>query len=194
MAAGSISAPEMFETLAVLHLHSDWSLRGESKPQVGQAISRLQRMSQQEWSDFLHFAELQRVYLRTLRLLEKWSAVGAFTPPFDDLHDLEQREHRQVEDALASLNDVVRALELTGHTPLVIKTLDHWPDIGSDLDLFINASQHDTVRAMRSELQAEPQSQSWGDRLAHKWNFQIPGQARLVEIHIRVPGTDGRAG
>ncbi|HEX4783181.1 MAG TPA: hypothetical protein VH350_02500 [Candidatus Sulfotelmatobacter sp.] len=191
MATVSISAAEMFEMLAVMHLHSDWSMRGESKPQIGQAISRLQRMSKQEWSEFLHFAELQRVYLRTLRLLEKWSAVGAFTPPFDYLHDLEQREHRQVEDALTALNSVARALDLTGHTPLVIKTLDHWPDIGSDLDLFINASQHDTVRAMRSELQAEPQEQSWGDRLAHKWNFKIPGQGRLAEIHVGCLGQTG---
>lgn len=189
--AGGISSAEMFELLAVLHLHSDWSLSGEARPQVGQAIARLQRMSKPEWSEFLHFAEVQRVYLRTLRLLEKWAAVGAFASPFDDLHDLEQREHRKVEDALATLNSVVRALELTGHTPLVIKTLDHWPDIGSDLDLFIGASENDTVRAMRSELQAEPQEQSWGDRLAHKWNFQIPGQERLVEIHVGCLGQTG---
>ena len=32
-------------------------------------------MSQEEWSDFLRFAELQRVYLRTLQLLEKWAAA-----------------------------------------------------------------------------------------------------------------------
>ena len=191
MAGGSNSAAEMFEMLAVMHLHSDWSPRGEGRPQVAQAILRLQRMSKQEWSDFLHFAQVQRVYLRTLRLLEKWAAVGAFTPPFDDLHDLEQRERWQVEEALATLNDVVRALELTGHTPLVIKTLDHLPDIGSDLDLFLGASERDTVRAMRSELQAEPQAQSWGDRLAHKWNFQIPGQSRLVEIHVGCLGQTG---
>jgi hypothetical protein len=35
------------------------------------------------------------------------------------------------------LDKVVRALELTGHSPIVIKTLDHWPDIGSDLDLLL---------------------------------------------------------
>ncbi len=191
MAASTIGPAEMFEMLAVMHLHSDRSPHGDAKPQLEKMVLRLQRMSKLEWTDFLHFSELQRVYLRTLRLLEKWAAVGAFTPPFDDLHDLEQREHRQVEDALATLNNVVRALELTGHTPLVIKTLDHWPDIGSDLDLFIGASERDTVRAMRSELQAEPQAQSWGDRLAHKWNFQIPGQARFVEIHVGCLGQTG---
>ena len=47
------------------------------------------------------------------------------------------------------------------------------------------------VRVMRSELQAEPQPQSWGDRLAHKWNFRIPGLPQLVEIHIGCLGQTG---
>ena len=34
-------------------------------------------MSEEEWSEFLRFAELQRVYLRTLQLLEKWAAADA---------------------------------------------------------------------------------------------------------------------
>ncbi|MGD1079040.1 MAG: hypothetical protein ABR881_12030 [Candidatus Sulfotelmatobacter sp.] len=193
MATGSASAAEMFEMLALLHLHALPALgpRGETDSQIGPVLTRLQRMSKQEWSDFLHFAELQRVYLRTLQRLEKWTAVGAFAAPFDDLQDLAQGEHWQVENSLAVLHRVVRGLELTGHTPLVIKTLDHWPDIGSDLDLFIAASARDTVRAMRSELQAEPQPQSWGDRLAHKWNFRVPGQPRLVEIHVGCLGQTG---
>ena len=44
---------------------------------------------------------------------------------------------------------------------------------------------------MRSELQAEVQPQSWGDRLAHKWNFRIPGLPQLVEIHIGCLGQTG---
>jgi hypothetical protein len=193
MIKGQGSAAEMFEMLAVLHLQAPPvpSQRGQLGPQVAQVLAGLQRMSKEQWSEFLRFAELQRVYLRTLQLLEKWTASGAFAPPFDNLRDLERTEQRQVEDALAALNKVVRALELTGHTPLVIKTLDHWPDIGSDLDLFISATERDTVRAMQSELQAEPQPQSWGDRLAHKWNFRIPGQPRLVEIHVGCLGQTG---
>jgi hypothetical protein len=183
----------MFEMLAVLHLHASPSpgQRGEPTAQIGQVLSGLQRMCKEEWSDFLRFAELQRVYLRTLQLLEKWAAADAVVPRFEGLQDLAQIEQRQVEGALAALHQIVRALELTGHTPLVIKTLDHWPDIGSDLDLFIAATERDTVRAMQSELQAEPQPQSWGDRLAHKWNFRIPGLPRLVEIHVGCLGQTG---
>jgi len=188
-------AAAMFEMLALLHLHTlaPRGQRGES-PQMDEALSRVQRMSKEEWSDFLRFAEMQRVYLRTLQLLEKWDvggAAGARSVGPVGLEDLAQVEERQNGCALAALEKVVRALELTGHSPVVIKTLDHWPDIGSDLDLFIAASEADTVRVMRTELQAEPQPRSWGDRLAHKWNFQVPGLPQLVEIHVGCLGQTG---
>jgi hypothetical protein len=189
-------AGAMFETLAVLHFHALKPPRqqGEISPQIERALSVLQRMSKEEWSDFLHFAQLQRVYLRTLQLLEKWNVVAAAASRFvgpDGLEYLAQSEGRQIGHALAALEKVVLALELTGHSPIVIKTLDHWPDIGSDLDLFTAASEADTVHAMQSELRAETQPQSWGDRLAHKWNFRIPGLPQLVEIHVGCLGQTG---
>jgi hypothetical protein len=185
-------AAAMFETLAVLHLHAPTPpVQGETSPQLDRVLWGLQHMSPAEWSDFLSFAELQRVCLRTLQLVEKWTAVGAIAPHFDGLKNLAEVEHREIGGALGTLDQVVRALELTGHSPIVIKTLDHWPDIGSDLDLFISATEVDTVRVMQSELQAETQPQSWGDRLAHKWNFRIPGLPRLVEIHVGCLGQTG---
>jgi hypothetical protein len=182
----------MFETLAILHLHAlaGPGQRGETSAQIERELWGLQRMSKEEWSDFLRFAELQRVKLRTLQLLEKWSVSDAVEPRFDGIENLVQVEQQEIGRALAALDKVVRALEPTG-TPLVIKTLDHWPDIGSDLDLFTAATDGDVVRAMRSELQAELQRQSWGDRLAHKWNFRIPGLSQLVEIHVGRLGQTG---
>jgi hypothetical protein len=44
---------------------------------------------------------------------------------------------------------------------------------------------------MQDELQAVPQPRSWGDRLAHKWNFRIPGLPQLVEIHMGCLGQTG---
>ena len=69
-------AAVMFEMLAVLHLHAVTlpGQRGETNPQIEEVLSGLHRMTKEEWSDFLRFAELQRVYLRTVQLLGKWAA------------------------------------------------------------------------------------------------------------------------
>ncbi len=192
MKTGRGRAAAMFDTLAVLHLHalSPTAPRSEASPHIERALSQLQKMSREEWTEFLAFAELQRVLLRTLRLLDKWERSGVALT-CDRLSDRAAAEERKVLDAVGVLQKIVQALDKTGHSPLVIKTLDHWPDLGSDLDLFISATEQDTVRVMRSELQAEPQPQSWGDRLAHKWNFQIPGLSRLVEIHVGCLGQTG---
>jgi hypothetical protein len=193
MKKGRERAAAMFETLAVLHLHAltFQGELGETSPQLERVLSGLQRMSREEWSEFLSFAELQCVYLRTLQLLQKWHVADVVGPLQFGLQELVQIEQQQVGRALAALYKVACALERTGHPPTVIKTLDHWPDIGSDLDLFITATEADTVRVMQSELRAEPQPQSWGDRLAHKWNFRIPGLTRLVEIHVGCLGQTG---
>lgn len=183
----------MFEALAVLHLHelTPPAQHGQTTPQIEKTLVALQRCSSEKWSDFLRFAELQRVYLRTLQLLQKWSAAGAFAPPGNGLENLAKVEQRRIECALAVLQKVLVTLELAGYSPIVIKTLDHWPDIGTDVDLFTAANGADILRVMQSEMQAEMQPRSWGDRLAHKWNFRIPGLAPLVEIHV---GCLGQAG
>ncbi len=185
-------ARTMFEILSVLHLNAlaPAEQRSIARSEVERVLSQLRNMSAEERVEFLRFAELQRIKLRTLRLLQQRSANGV-APIFEDIQELAHAEEQRIADALTTLDKIVRGLELTGRSPLVIKTLDHYPDIGSDLDLFISASQDDTVRVMRSELQAEVQPQSWGDRLAHKWNFQIPGLPQLVEIHVGCLGQTG---
>ena len=196
MTKGTGLSAAMFETLAALHLRalSPEEQQRQASLHIERVLAGLQIMSREEWCDFRCFAELQRTGLRTLQVLGRWAGTDAFAPLFQSTEDLEylsQVEQRRVEHALFALSKVVRALEFTGHSPVVIKTLDHWPDIGSDLDLFTAATEDDTVRVMRSELQAEPQPQSWGDRLAHKWNFRIPGLPQLVEIHVGCLGQTG---
>jgi hypothetical protein len=183
----------MFEMLAVLHLHAltPSGQRGELTTRVERTLAAMQHMPAEDWEHLLRFAELQRVRLRTLQLLERWDRMGAIHLKSESLENSVQTEERHIARALAGLRKVVRALEQTGYSPIVIKTLDHWPDIGSDMDLFISASEGETVRILREELQAAIEPQSWGDRLAHKWNFRIPGLPLLVEIHVGRLGQTG---
>jgi hypothetical protein len=73
----------------------------------------------------------------------------------------------------------------------VIKSLDHWPDLGGDLDLYTSGERDAVIHVFTQQFGAELEPQSWGDRLANKWNFRIPGLPELVECHVKWLGQTG---
>lgn len=100
-------------------------------------------------------------------------------------------EHRRIEHALGFLTQICTALEDDGCPVIVIKSLDHWPDLGSDLDLYTDADPSAVVAVMRTKFRATLADRSWGDRLANKWNFIVPGLPELIEVHARRLGQTG---
>jgi hypothetical protein len=100
-------------------------------------------------------------------------------------------EQARIRTALPFLSDVCAAFADQAYEVTVIKTLDHWPDFGSDMDLYTGASPEDVLRLMRTRFDAQLAPRSWGDRLANKWNFMIPGLPEAVEIHMGRLGQTG---
>lgn len=100
-------------------------------------------------------------------------------------------ERARINNAMPFLHAICAAFEEEGHDVTVIKSLDHWPDLGSDLDLYTNADSEKVARLMMRRFQARLATRSWGDRLACKWNFLIPGLPEAVEIHIGRLGQTG---
>jgi hypothetical protein len=99
-------------------------------------------------------------------------------------------ERARIHNALSFLSPICRALESAGDV-IVIKALDHWPDLGSDLDLYTTARGADVVAIMRERFHAQLAQRSWGDRLAGKWNFIVPGLPELLEVHAGRLGQTG---
>jgi hypothetical protein len=102
-----------------------------------------------------------------------------------------EKERARIEIAQMYLCKICDAFEQHGHKVAVIKSLDHWPDLGSDLDLYTDSRPEDVIKLMRSIFDAEIAQRSWGDRLAHKWNFMIPGLPEAVEVHVGRLGQTG---
>jgi len=100
-------------------------------------------------------------------------------------------EGARIENAMSFLQRICATFQTEGYDVTVIKSLDHWPDLGSDLDLYTNASSADVRRLMARSFEAQLAPRSWGDRLAHKWNFVIPGLPEAVEIHMGRLGQTG---
>jgi len=100
-------------------------------------------------------------------------------------------EHERIAAAVDFLNVLCAAFKESRLDATVIKSLDHWPDLGSDIDLYTNASPEAVCAMMRSRFNGRLTARSWGDRLACKWNFLIPGLPESVEVHVGRLGQTG---
>jgi hypothetical protein len=101
------------------------------------------------------------------------------------------KERARIMNALSKLETICNALEQAGCQVTVMKSLDHWPDLGNDLDLYSTADEKLVCKVMNSQFQAHTEPRSWGDRLANKWNFQIAGLPEAIEVHAKRLGQTG---
>lgn len=105
--------------------------------------------------------------------------------------EIVQAERERIGLATIYLRRICDAFWAASLDLTVIKTLDHWPDFGSDIDLYTNANPSAVSSLMRQEFGATIAARSWGDRLAGKWNFEIPGLPEPAEIHMCRLGQTG---
>lgn len=148
-------------------------------------------MSEENFGELVKLADTHHVAVRALRVVEQ-AAVGDGKKRLQEwCSEALQAEEIRISNAVEWLHAIVHALQDSGCAVTVIKSLDHWPDLGSDLDLYTSGSPERVVQVMQQKLQAELEPRSWGDRLANKWNFQVPGLKELIEIHVRYLGQTG---
>lgn len=93
-------------------------------------------------------------------------------------------ERARITNALSHLRTVCEVLEEAGCPVVVMKTMDHWPDLGNDLDLVTTGQRRTVLRVLTQHFGARIEARSWGDRLANKWNFALPGLRESIEAHI----------
>jgi hypothetical protein len=148
-------------------------------------------ISREEFDDLLTLANLNHVVIRGMAKF-----LGIVRSAGDEVRaqwalDALAAEEARINTAVPFLHDICRAFEDHGHQVTVIKSLDHWPDLGSDLDLYTDARPEDVIALMTRRFGAAVSTRSWGDRLACKWNFEIPGLPESVEIHVGRLGQTG---
>jgi len=165
----------------------------EANPGSGFELRRrLLGLSHEEFGAFLELAQLNHVIVRGLNiLLDSKSGEYGVDACVKQAQDALDAELSRVRTATLFLHEVCQSLASRGHRIVVIKSLDHWPDLGSDLDLYTDSQPRDICNFMTESLRAKIGSRSWGDRLACKWNFEIPGLPEAIEIHIGRLGQTG---
>jgi Uncharacterised nucleotidyltransferase len=148
-------------------------------------------LSREEFDGALTFADSNHVTMRTIEIFRQAMIAGNDCNRAQWAQDALQREAARIANALSFLCAICDALDSEGCDVVVIKSLDHWPDLGSDLDLYTDAEPAAVIRVMRDRFQAQVAARSWGDRLANKWNFIVPGLPESVEVHVRRLGQTG---
>jgi hypothetical protein len=147
-------------------------------------------LSEAEMAELEALAHSHHVVVRAFPRLRQMMSSEGNAQRADCMQRVVEKEQERIQLALSFLEPICRALEAAGGV-VVIKSLDHWPDLGSDLDLFTDAEGADVVALMRKSFNAELAERSWGDRLANKWNFIVPGLPELVEVHVGRLGQTG---
>ena len=169
-------------------------LRNESTANSPDRIElkrELLNLSRAEYEDLAKLADSNHVIVRGLEIFlnlmrEKGDAVRA-----EWAESALAVEKTRIHTAMMFLHEICSAFEEHEYSVTVIKSLDHWPDLGSDLDIYTDAKPEDVFKLMSRRFSAQVAPQSWGDRLAHKWNFVIPGLPEAVEVHIGRLGQTG---
>jgi hypothetical protein len=184
MALASPKEKEIIHILSLLALNPQGS---------GEAFAAFERLNESEREEFLSLADSNHVVLRALEPLRAAASNGTATNVGITEWAGARIEHERgrIAKALASLHEICVELEAAGCAATVMKSLDHYPDLGSDLDLYTTADEEAIVEVMTKRFQARIEARSWGDRLAHKWNFAVPGLPEAIEVHAQRLGQTG---
>lgn len=148
-------------------------------------------MSEERFGELLKLADTHHVTMRALNVVEIAASKQGKVQVQQWCEQALRAETIRITNAVEWLRVIVDALQDSGCRVSVIKSLDHWPDLGSDLDLYTSGAPERVIQVMQQKLKAELEARSWGDKLANKWNFQVPGLNELVEIHVRYLGQTG---
>lgn len=154
-------------------------------------LPELQSMNEQDRAEFLRLADMHHVIVRALEPVAQAATAAGDLGLARWAADAIETERARVVNALTMLHDICNTLEAAGCPTTVMKSLDHFPDLGSDLDLYTTAPADRVIFTMTGKMGAKLSPRSWGDRIAQKWNFAVPGLPESVEIHVQRLGQMG---
>ena len=148
-------------------------------------------LSRENFDELVALAHSNHVIVRGLEAYRLIVSAAGDTERDEWASNALLAEKTRISNAVNWVSTICQTLKADGVDVTVMKSLDHWPDFGSDIDLYTNSSSEDVISAMHKHFVAEIAPRSWGDRLAGKWNFLIPTLEEPVEVHAGRLGQTG---
>jgi hypothetical protein len=165
--------------------------QGTTASQNRHVVAAVSAMPRERFDELVALASSNHVIIRAMEVIGAMMREAGDNERASWAEEARTAEQRRIDNALSFLKRICTAFEEEGHDVTVIKSLDHWPDLGSDLDLYTNTDPVKVGEMMGRRFNAQLAARSWGDRLARKWNFEIPGLPEAVEIHMGRLGQTG---
>lgn len=173
---------------------SELLLSTSGQDQAWPVAAAARELSAEQFEELLALASANHVVVRGLEVFRGIMLAGQDAVRAEWAAAALAAERSRIAGGIRALGEVCDAFQAESLDVTVMKSLDHWPDMGNDLDLYTNASPVAVCDLMTRRFQARIASRSWGDRLACKWNFEIPGLPEPVEVHIGRLGQTGEQG
>src|SRR5712672_3402614 len=134
------------DTLARLMVRAYCESNRETLPQDLEHLKRdleyVGGLNRKQATEFLDLANSNHVVVRALATLQNAAVALNESRIGDWCEESVTGERARIEHAIGMLQRICNSLESRGCKVAVIKSLDHWPDLGSDLDLYTTANQH----------------------------------------------------
>jgi hypothetical protein len=156
-----------------------------------QELRFLSGLSDEQLREYLDLSDAHHVTVRIIQIVQASAPSHGYRDIGERLQAPLAIEQKRINNALQFLNSICQELQSAACPVTVIKSLDHWPDLGGDLDLYSTGDKDAVINVFKTRFGAELEPQSWGDRLANKWNFRTPGLGELVECHVKWLGQTG---
>jgi hypothetical protein len=175
----------MMNTLSVLLISQD------SVAQHTSLTTSLRELNREDFDALLALAHRNHVVVRAMEIYRDLMLAAQDQVRAEWAATAVSEELDRISKATSFLRLICDAFDEANLDLTVIKSLDHWPDFGSDIDLYTNAPAPAVCALMAKRFDAHLDARSWGDRLASKWNFLIPGLPESVEVHSGRLGQTG---
>lgn len=182
MAVASENEKQVIRVLSLLTMNPE---KAEEAMQFASSLSASQL------DEFLSISDSNHVVVRSLEPLARFAEQSGKLELANWARSSADKEYARIANALPHLHKVCDELEAAGCQTTVMKSLDHWPDLGNDLDLYSTGEPDQIIKVFTGRFGAHIEPRSWGDRLANKWNFAIPGLPEAVEVHAKRLGQTG---
>lgn len=154
-------------------------------------VPMLSTLDARQRQDFVELADSNHVVVRVFEVINRVAGNRGLPQLQAWALGVLAAERDRISNALHHLQRICEALEEARCPVVIMKSLDHWPDLGNDLDLVSTGDRRTLVRVLTRNFGAKIEARSWGDRLANKWNFAVAGLRESIEAHIGRLGQTG---